>query len=219
MKSQRKPVHAVTQPGRLRPVVEDMAEMAAAAAAMHLGPRHAEGAVLGGGDGIVQRLVEARPAGAALELGLGGEQRQVAASAGEDALAMLLQKRARPGTFGAFLAQDFILLRRELRPPFGVGLLDFELFGSLRRRALEPTQGGEAEQAGDGSKHEAAVSHHRLLRKGRGPILRRELRASKRQSYTSQRQSFSHSCERRPVPTNLSALTLPALRKIGRAHV
>ena len=42
---QRHAVHAVAQAGRLRAVVEHMAEMAAAAAAMHLGARHEERAV------------------------------------------------------------------------------------------------------------------------------------------------------------------------------
>src|SRR6185437_11542760 len=78
MKHQRVAIHAVAQAGRLRAIVEDVAEMAAAAAAMHLGPRHAEGAVFGGRDGVFERLVEARPARAALEFGVGREQRKVA---------------------------------------------------------------------------------------------------------------------------------------------
>src|SRR6202040_3059614 len=93
MKYQRVAVHAVAQSGRLRPIVEDVTEMAAAAAAVHFGAQNAEGAVFGLADGIVERLIEARPAGAALELGLRGEQRQVTTGAGEDALAMLLQQR------------------------------------------------------------------------------------------------------------------------------
>src|SRR5258707_10610545 len=95
MKHQRKAVHAVAQAGRLRPVVEHMTEMTAATAAVHLGAQHAERPVGRGADGVFERLVETRPAGAAFELGLGGEQRQVAAGAGEYAFAMLLQKRAR----------------------------------------------------------------------------------------------------------------------------
>ena len=130
-----KTVDAVAQAGRLRPVVEDVAEMAAAAAAMHFGAQHAEGAVLGLADRVFERLVEARPAGAALEFRLGGEQRQVAAGAGEDALAMLLEQRAGARPLGALLAQDLILLRRQLRAPFGVGLFDLEFLARpLRRR-------------------------------------------------------------------------------------
>src|SRR5215469_8811696 len=74
VKLQGKPVHAVTQAGRLRTIVKDVAEMAAAAAAMHLGAHHAKGAVLGLADGIFEWLIEARPAGTALELGFGREQ-------------------------------------------------------------------------------------------------------------------------------------------------
>src|SRR5579862_1562477 len=114
MKHQREAVHAVAQSGRLRAVIEDVAEMAAATAAMNFGAQHAEGAVLRLADRVLQRLIEARPAGAALILGLGREQRQVAARAGEDALAMLLEQRARSRPLGALLAQDLVLLRRQL---------------------------------------------------------------------------------------------------------
>src|ERR1700686_5251601 len=110
MKCQRKAVHAVAQAGRLRPIVEDVAEVAAAAAAVDFGPQHSEGTVFGLADRVLQRLIEARPAGAALEFRLRGEQRQVTAGAGEDALAMLLEQRARTGPLGALLAQDLVLL-------------------------------------------------------------------------------------------------------------
>ncbi len=36
----RQPVHAIAQPGRLRPVLEHMAQVAAAIGAMHFGARH-----------------------------------------------------------------------------------------------------------------------------------------------------------------------------------
>src|SRR5580693_5967838 len=88
MEHQRKTVHAVAQAGRLRAIVEDVAEMAAAATAVNFGAQHAEGAVLGLADGVLERLIKTRPAGAALEFGVGREQRQVTAGAGEDALAM-----------------------------------------------------------------------------------------------------------------------------------
>ena len=67
MKDQPKTVDAVTQAGRFRPVVEDMAEMAAATAAVDFGAQHAVGAVVGLADGVIERLVKTRPAGAALE--------------------------------------------------------------------------------------------------------------------------------------------------------
>src|SRR6202166_1921722 len=162
MKHQRKSVHAIAQAGRLWPVVEDVAEMAAAAAAMDLGPQHAEGAVLSLADGIFQRLIEARPAGAALEFRLRGEQRQVAAGAGEDALAMFLEQRARARPFGALLAQDLVLLRRQLRAPFRIGLLDLEFLRGflpgLGRGSAQPAEGGKAEQTGDGRAQDSAIA-------------------------------------------------------------
>src|ERR1700694_4748005 len=112
MKHQRKAVHAVAQAGRLRPIVEDVTEMAAATAAVNFGPQHPKGPVFGLADGILKRLIKTRPAGTALEFGFRGEQRQIAAGARENRLAMLLEQRARARALGALLAQDLILLRR-----------------------------------------------------------------------------------------------------------
>src|SRR5450759_817158 len=126
MKYQRNAVHAVAQAGWLWPIVEEVTEMAAATAAMNFGPQHPKGPVFCLADGVLDRLIKTRPAVAALELGLRGEQRQVAAGTGEDALAMLLKQRARSRTLGTLLAQDFILLRRQLRAPFRIGFFDLE---------------------------------------------------------------------------------------------
>src|SRR6516225_2908142 len=136
--------------------------MATASAAMHLGTQHAQGAVFGDADGVLQRLIEARPAGAAVELGLGGEQRQVAAGAGKSPLAMLLQERAGPGALSALLAQDLILLRGELRTPLGVGLFDLERLRGLRWQRLEETQARKSKQAGNSCKQNTAVDHDSL---------------------------------------------------------
>src|SRR5258708_18695896 len=87
--------------------------MSAAAAAMHLGAYHAPAAVGRGLDGARLRIVEARPAGAALELLLRGEQRLVAAGAVERAGALLVIERAAARPFGAMLAHDVKLLGRE----------------------------------------------------------------------------------------------------------
>src|SRR5467141_4794409 len=165
MEDQRKAVHAVAQAGRLRPIVKDMTEMAAAAAAVNFGPQHPKGAVFGPADGIVERLIKTRPAGAALEFRLRGEQRQVAAGAGEDALAMLLEQRARSRTLGALLAQDLILLRRQLRPPFRIGLFDLELLRGVRGRSSQPAEGRKAKQTGDRREKDTAVNHGGLRSK------------------------------------------------------
>src|SRR3981081_4296866 len=144
MEDPRKAVHAAAHTGRLRPIVKDVTEMAAAAAAVNFSPQHPKGAVLGLADGIGQRLIKKWPAGAALEFRLRGEQRQVAAGAGEDALAMLLEQRARTRALGALLAQDFILLRRQLRAPFRIGLFDLEFLRGVCRRGSQPSEGGKA---------------------------------------------------------------------------
>src|SRR6185312_2819753 len=190
MEGQRQTVHAVTQAGRLRTVVKDVAEMAAAAAAMHFGAQHAKGAVRGGADRVLERLIETRPAGAALELGLRREQRQVAAGAGEDALTVLLQQRAGAWPLGALVAQYLVLLRRQLRAPFGIGLLDLELLGGLGRRNLQPAEGRKGEQAGDRGKQDAAVNHDGLRDCSPGITEVSSLR------YTGSRRLFSTKRER-----------------------
>src|SRR6266851_10505020 len=120
--------------------------MTAAAAAVDFAPQHPKGAVFGLADGVVERLIKTRPAGATLEFRLRGEQRQVAAGAGEGALAVLLEQRARSRPLGALLAQDFILLRRQLRAPFRIGLFDLELLRGVGGRCPQPAEGGKAEQ-------------------------------------------------------------------------
>ena len=111
MKIERDAVHAIAQPGRLRSVVEDMAEMAAAALAMHLGASHEKAAVALGFDRVFKRLVKARPAGAAVEFGRGLEQRLAAPGAMIDARIVVLVERAGAGALGAVLTQNPVLLR------------------------------------------------------------------------------------------------------------
>src|ERR1700722_6349742 len=119
--------------------------MTAAAAAVNFGPQHPKSTVFGFADGVLQRLIKTRPAGTALEFRLRGEQRQVAACAGEDALAMFLEQRARSRALGALLAQDFILLRRQLGAPFGIGFFDLEFLRGLGRGTAQPAEGGKSE--------------------------------------------------------------------------
>src|SRR5690348_12930966 len=73
--------HAVAQPGRLRPVVEYVAEMTAAAVAVDLGPQHHQPAIRCRVHGADQRMPEARPSGAAVELSNRRKQRVGAAGA------------------------------------------------------------------------------------------------------------------------------------------
>src|SRR5918995_1363286 len=69
----RHPVHAVTASGRRRAIGEHVTEMSAAACAVHFGA-HREQAPIGAGAGCaLEWLVETRPAGAAVVLGLRAE--------------------------------------------------------------------------------------------------------------------------------------------------
>src|SRR3981189_3742077 len=194
MEDQRKAVHAVAQAGRLRPIVKDVTEMAAAAAAVNFGPQHPKGAVFGLADGVVERLIKARPAGSALEFRLRREQRQVAAGAGEDALAMLLEQRARSRTPNALLAQDVILLRRQLRAPFRIGLFDLELLRGVRGGGSQPGECRKAKQTGDRREQDTAVDHVglRSKRNKHCSLLNTGLG---RRSYTDCTGIFSLSCE------------------------
>src|SRR6516164_7048373 len=114
---------------RRRAVLEYMAEMAAAAAAMHLGAYHAVAGIGGGVDRARLRIIEARPPGATLELLLRGEQRLAAAGAGERAGALLVIERAAARRLGAVLAHDPELLRGEDLAPLGVGMRDRIVLG------------------------------------------------------------------------------------------
>src|SRR5271169_4775629 len=102
----RHAVDAIAQMRGRRAVFEDVAEMAAAAAAVHLGALHAPAAVGDGIDRARLRIVKARPAGAALEFFLRGEQRLLAAGAVERAGALFVIERAAARTFGAMLAHN-----------------------------------------------------------------------------------------------------------------
>src|SRR6266436_5781145 len=89
-------VDAIAQMRRRRPILEHVAEMASAAAAVNLRARHAVAAIGRGFDRARHRIVETRPAGAALELRLRHEQRLAAADADEGAGALLEVERAAP---------------------------------------------------------------------------------------------------------------------------
>src|SRR5215471_13808624 len=103
--------------------------MAAAAAAVHLGALHAVAVVRGGLDRARLRIVEARPAGPAVELALRAKQRLAAADTAERAGALLVVERAAARRLGAVAAQHLVLVRREQLAPFRIGVADGILFG------------------------------------------------------------------------------------------
>src|SRR5437764_7325744 len=132
LECERDAIHAVAQPGRLGPVLEDMPEMPAAASAMHLGAAHEKAAVGLGLDPVFEGRPEARPSRAAVEFGSGVEQRLAAGGAVIDPGAVLLVERARPGALGAVLAQDPVLLGVQRATPFLVAVLDLEMLVRFR---------------------------------------------------------------------------------------
>ena len=105
-----------------RAVVEDVAEVGVAVLADDLGAAHEE-AVVGAQLDVLEvgRLGEAGPAGAGVELGVGGEELGAAADAAVHAGGLLVDVGAGEGALGAGLAGDLVLLRRQLLAPLLVG--------------------------------------------------------------------------------------------------
>src|SRR5206468_11457207 len=65
---ERNRIHAVAQPGRLRTVIEEVAQMAPAACAVNLGPTHEQASILLDLDATrFDRLIEAGPTSTRLE--------------------------------------------------------------------------------------------------------------------------------------------------------
>src|SRR5262245_41872586 len=138
-------VDAIAQIRRRGPIVEHVAEMAAATAAMHLGAHHAIASIGRGFDRALDWVVEARPTRAALEFLLRDEQWLAAAGAGECARAFLVVERAAAGSFGPVSAQHLVLLGREQTAPLRIGMGDRKPLvvhgSSLRSRSpRRPTQ-------------------------------------------------------------------------------
>ena len=138
LEDQRYTIDAVPQTGRLGPVVEYMAEMAAASSAVDGGPDHAQRGISFRDDGLLNRSPEARPARAALEFGRGREGVESAARTCKRAAPLLMQERARKRALGGLMAQHRVLIRGEQLAPFRVGASHFEL---LRVRRMAPAAG------------------------------------------------------------------------------
>src|SRR5438876_4918060 len=118
-------VDAVTLPGGLRAVREDVAEMAAAVRAHDLGAHHAEGLV----PLLIDRLlaggrVERGPAAAGVVLRVGDEE--LGATAGTVVCARLehMVVLARERALRALFAEHVVLLGRQFRPPLLLCFLD-----------------------------------------------------------------------------------------------
>src|SRR3954454_17789827 len=123
---QRRRIDAVAQAIGPGAVIEDVAEMAVAFRAQHLGAHHAVADVALLVDmAVIRRPGKTRPAAAGIELGVGLEQRLAAAGASIGALAVLMLVFAGERTLGRLLAQYGILHRRQFLAPLGFALLDF----------------------------------------------------------------------------------------------
>src|SRR5579863_6904182 len=93
-----------------------MALVAVAACAAGLDAHHAVARIADGADvRLVDRRVETWPAGAALELRLGAEQRQAAEPAAIDAIRLVVEQAAAEGRLGAVMQEDVALLGRQVR--------------------------------------------------------------------------------------------------------
>src|SRR5262245_1948542 len=130
LEGQRAGVDAVALPGRGRPVVEDVAQVATAAAADHLGAAHEQAVVRPQLDRLGDRgLVEARPPGARVELGVRAEQLAAAAGAPVEAVGVVVDVLTGEGALGVGLAQHAVLQRGQLLAPLLVRLLDLADLG------------------------------------------------------------------------------------------
>src|SRR5690606_22439828 len=122
---ERSGIDAVAQAGRLRSVREHMPQVGVAAGAKRLDPAHAVAGVQRLVDAVLgQRLVKARPAATGFIFGVGTEQRRAAGHTAIDALGIVVVILAGERRLGAFFPHDAILLRRQLAPPFFLGLAD-----------------------------------------------------------------------------------------------
>src|SRR5205085_6840416 len=123
-------VHAVPLSRRRRAVVEDVSEVRAAAGAVDLDAVHPVAVVVDELDVLpVDRLGEARPSGAGLELRVRREQ--LAATRGTSIEPVALLERVLPGegSLGALEAQDLVLLGGEPRAPLLLGSGDAGVHG------------------------------------------------------------------------------------------
>src|SRR6185437_3352161 len=120
----RNTVNAVAQMRRWRPIIEYVAEMASATAAMDLVANHAVTVIGIAFDRSGQRIVEAWPAGPALEFHFRDEQRLVACDASKGAGSLFVEQSAAARHLSAVRTHDLVLLGCEQLAPFGFSVGD-----------------------------------------------------------------------------------------------
>ena len=94
-----------------------MAEVAAAAAAMNLRSAHAMATILGALHGAVNRIVKARPAGAAFKFLVGYEKALPTSGTNKSTRPLFMIERATTRGFRAMCAHDPVLFGREQAVP------------------------------------------------------------------------------------------------------
>src|SRR6185369_5732244 len=132
LERQRARIDAVPLTGRLGAVVEDVAKVAAAAAAHDLGAPHEQAVVRPQLDRLGNRgLVEARPAGARVELGVRAEQPGATAGAPVEAVLVVADVRTGERHLGVRRTQHAVLQWGQFLAPLLVGLGDLAGSGCL----------------------------------------------------------------------------------------
>ena len=136
-----------------------MTEVAAAAVAMHFLARDDQTEITRHADRALDRCEEARPPGAALELGVGLEQRTLAGRAMERAGPVLVVEGARKRPLGPMLAQHAELRRGEQPLPLVGGFDQLELAVAAGARRRQPLRAGEHGERTDAAEQEYASLH------------------------------------------------------------
>src|SRR5262249_25354037 len=154
-------IHAVALPIREGPSSEYVAEMTAAAPAIHFRSWNEQAVIVRGADSVLDRREKARPASAAIEFGFGAKERQVAGRTSEQTGAMLVIERAGIWPLRPTLSQHLELFGRQDLLPFRLRLLHLELLGADMRAPCKkvPRIRGYAGQA-DAGKQRVSSGHH-----------------------------------------------------------
>src|SRR4029450_11660361 len=127
--------------GGRRSVWKDVAQMAPATAAMHLGPHHTVALIQGGLDRTCKGIVETRPAGAAVEFFGRHEKTLSAARTNKCAGTFFMIEGAASRSLRAMRAHHPILFRAKQAAPFLVGAAHFKrlaLHGHILRYGTSP---------------------------------------------------------------------------------
>jgi len=121
-KVHRNAVNAIAQMCGRGAVVEDVAKVTPAAAAVHLGANHPVAPVLGGFDRTLHRIVEARPASPTLEFPVGHEQRLTTSDTHKRAGTFLMIERTASRGLRGVCPHDVVLLRCQKVTPLSFGM-------------------------------------------------------------------------------------------------